>query len=495
VTISANAAMPGVYDPLQVALSVLIAISTSYAALDLAGRVTAAIGRARWTWLIGGSTAMGVGIWSMHYVGMLAFRLPVPVEYDWPTALLSLFCGISCSVFALLVVSRRRMDLSYTLVGSTIMGLGIAALHYIGMAAMRLPAEHRFDSRLVTLSVVLAIAFSLAALRLAFYFRDDPGVGAWRKLGSALVMGVAISAMHYSGMAAASFFPAAAAPDLSHAVSISSLGTLGIAFATLEVLGLAILSSFVDRRFDAQALKLALAQTRLELAHVGRIATMGELTASIAHEIKQPLTAIVTNANFCLRQLAGAAPNMDKLGEAIAEIANDGARASAIISRIRALLQKGAAERVEIDINQIIEAVTILLRAELTGNRVSLRTDLGAGLPRLYGDRVQLQQVVINLVMNAVEAMRSLVDRPRELRITSSAKPHEVLVQVQDSGAGLDPQQTEHIFEPFFTTKPEGIGLGLSISRSIVETHGGRLWVESGPEGTIFQFTFPVQSP
>ena len=375
--ISANAALTGSYELPQVALSVLIAISASYAALDLAGRVTAASGRARLVWLIGGSTAMGIGIWAMHYIGMLAFRLPVPVEYNWPTVLLSLLAGILCSAFALVVVSRRRMGLTYALSGSTIMGCGIVAVHYIGMAAMRLPAECWFDFRVVALSVVLAVVFSFAALWLAFYFRDEPKNTAWRRLGSALVMGVAISAMHYTGMAAATFVPAGPALDL-HAVSVSSLGTLGIAAATLLVLGLAVLSSVVDRRFYAQALELTLAETRLELCHVARIATMGELTASIAHEINQPLTAVVTNGNFALRQVASGAPNLEELREAIVEIVNDGTRASGVISRIRVLLQKGAPDRIELDINELIQEVAILVRHEATRSRVSVRLDLAS---------------------------------------------------------------------------------------------------------------------
>ena len=177
--------------------------------------------------------------------------------------------------------------------------------------------------------------------------------------------------------------------------------------------------------------------------------------------------------------------------EAISEIVNDGTRASAVISRIRALLQKGALERVAVDINEIIQEVAILLRSALNRNRVSLRTYLAPDLPCVLGDRVQLQQVLINLVMNGIEAMRSVTQRPRRLHIKSAREDNEVLVQVQDSGEGLDPQQAEHIFEPFFTTKPQGIGMGLSISRSIVESHGGRLWAESDSKGAVFQFTLP----
>jgi C4-dicarboxylate-specific signal transduction histidine kinase len=244
---------------------------------------------------------------------------------------------------------------------------------------------------------------------------------------------------------------------------------------------------------DRSRAELALQELQVELSQITRATTLGELAASIAHEINQPLAAIVTNGNFCLRELAGGAPKLGGVREAIAEIVDDGTRASAVISRIRALLQKGTPERVELDINQIIEEVAILLRAELTRNRVTLRTNLGVDLPRLSGDRVQLRQVVINLVMNGIEAMRSIVDRPRELFIKSAANHNEVLIQVQDSGAGLDLQQAERIFEPFITTKPEGIGMGLSITRSIVESHGGRLWAESGAKGALFQFTLPTQ--
>jgi len=173
------------------------------------------------------------------------------------------------------------------------------------------------------------------------------------------------------------------------------------------------------------------------------------------------------------------------------EIVNDGTRASAVISRIGALLRKGAPKRVAVDINQIIQEVTILLRNEMARNHALLRTQLGADLPRVSGDGVLLQQVMINLVMNGIEAMSSIKRGPRELVIKSSRDHNEVSIQVKDSGVGFDPQQAEHLFEPFFTTKPQGIGMGLSISRSIVESHGGRLWAESHPTGALFQFTLP----
>ena len=233
----------------------LIAIAASYAALDLAGRVTAARGRARSLWLAGGAVAMGIGIWAMQFKGMLAFRLPVAVEYHWPTVLASLLLTILASAVALYVVSRQKMGLVEALTGSVIMGGGIAGMHYIGIAAMRLPAITRFSPLLVAVSVLLAIFFSLVALLLAFDLREETRWAVRRKLGSAIVMGVAVSAMHYTGMAGARFVPASP-PDLSHAVSISLLFNNGIAIATLIVLFGAIVTSSVDRRASAEIRRL-----------------------------------------------------------------------------------------------------------------------------------------------------------------------------------------------------------------------------------------------
>ncbi len=268
----------GSYNYALVALSVLIAIFASYAALDLAGRVTAASGWTRAVWLLGGAGAMGTGIWSMHYIGMLAFLLPIPVAYHWPTVLLSLIAAILASVVALGVVSRQTMGWFRALAGSVLMGAGIAGMHYIGMAAMRLPAICRFNSFLVVLSVVFAVLISLAALWITFHFRNEKtGIG-WEKLAGAVVMGAAIPVMHYTGMAAASFTPSSMPTDLSHSVSISILGTGGIAAATFIVLGLALLTSLVDRRFATQTLEVQeekLQQSEAYLAEAQRLSHTG----------------------------------------------------------------------------------------------------------------------------------------------------------------------------------------------------------------------------
>jgi PAS domain S-box-containing protein len=979
--ISASATLTGSYDYGEVARSVLIAIVASYGALDLAGRVTAARGRVRFAWLSCGASAMGTGIWAMHFKGMLAFHLPVPVEYHWPTVLASLLVAVLASAVALYVASRHKMDPVEALNGSILMGAGIAGMHYIGMAAMRLPAITRYSPLLVTCSIFLAILFSLIAFLMAFDLREESRWSVPRRLGSAMLMGVGVSAMHYTGMAATSFIPASP-PDLSHAVSIPPFGNSAVVIATLIVLLAAVATSSVDRRRTEDRLRLVIdaapamlhsarpdgyvdffskrwleyvglslediqgwrwtnvfhpedvedtvgkwrwslatgkpfeAEARLrradgeyrlmllrkvplrdemgsivkwygsaidiedrrqaqeevkrgeeryrvmveaasdavismddsggillanpatarifgydpveligkpltilmpefmrklhetgfrrylatgerhlnwqgtevsalhkngqefpvevsfgemtrnghkvftgfvrdisekkraedelrsqkevfqtifenipvmiaffgkdgqielvnpewertmgwtlkeirehnldifaeaypdpqyrqmardfaasttaghaefnvrvrdgrvinmaadvvqlsdrstlgigrditerkrseaelresearfrlvadsapvmiwmsgtdqlctyfnkpwldftgrsidrelgngwaegvdpedlrecldtyiqsfdrraafkmeyrlrrhdgefrwildigvprfnpdgsfagyigscidvteqrraqeqlhqaqeDLARVTRVVSMGELAAAIAHEVNQPLTAIVTNGQFCLRQFDDATSNPNELRAAITSIVNDGSRASGVISRIRGLLTKDSPNRTDLNINQIIQDVTILLRNEFTRNRVSLRTELPSDLPHVTGDPVQLQQVLINLIMNAIEATRTSTNGRREILIRSAKNPDDVLVQVQDSGPGIHPELAHRIFEPFFTTKANGIGMGLSISNSIIESHGGRLGIAPSSTGALFEFTLPI---
>src|SRR6266704_4897149 len=256
---TSDQALLGSYNHGLVVLSVVIAIVAAYAALDLAGRVTSAGGRGRFFWLSGGAIAMGTGIWSMHYIGMLAFRLPIPVLYDWPTVVLSLLAAVFASVIALLVVSRDKMGLIRALIGSIFMGGGIAIMHYTGMAAMRLSAMCHWSTSLVILSVVLAVGISFVALLLTFYFRQDTSPWSWPKVLSAVLMGAAILVMHYTGMAAASFTPSASAMgqwNQAYAVSAESLSAAAVSIVTFMVLGLAVVTSLVDRRFAAQGVEL-----------------------------------------------------------------------------------------------------------------------------------------------------------------------------------------------------------------------------------------------
>jgi C4-dicarboxylate-specific signal transduction histidine kinase len=242
---------------------------------------------------------------------------------------------------------------------------------------------------------------------------------------------------------------------------------------------------------DQRRAEETLRRSQAELAHVTRVMTMGELAASIAHEINQPLSAIVNNGSACLRWLAGDSPNLDEAREAARRIVRDGNRAGDVMTRIRAFLRKTDTGKTRLDINQIIEEVLILTQDEAVGRGVTLRLDLAEDVPQVLGDRVQLQQVILNLVMNGVEATASVTDRPREVRLSS--RQHEsdkVLVAVEDSGVGIDDQSMQKIFDAFYTTKSQGMGMGLAISRSIIEDHGGQLSATSNNgSGTTFQFT------
>jgi PAS domain S-box-containing protein len=630
-------------------------------------------------------------------------------------------------------------------------------MHYLGMAAMRFAAVCRFDPLLVSLSVVCGVAFSFAALLLAFGFREETRGTFPRRLASAMVMGAPVSAMHYVGMASASFLPTALVPDLSHAVNVSKPGMFGIASGALILLGLAVFQGLaaqanelerrvrsrtrqltelnadltereerlreyekavdgleemivvVDRKYRCvlanraflkyrgiereqlvgrpvsewlvpdhfetvtrekideslqgkvvkyelryydphlgerdlslsnvpivggsgidrvacilqdvterkraeratedwqKRLELAekaglriglwdwsvdagtvvwsdetyrqfgftrdtfsgrvdqavarihpedrsrveeairrvmaegqeyavqyrvvrpdgtmcwveaygvvvrdgpthmlgigidvtnlkkteqsLQQAKTELAHMTRVASMGELAASIAHQINQPLAAIVLNESASLRWLTMQPPNLGEARDAVTRAIREANRAGDVIAKVRALLQKTPPQIGWLDLNEIIREVLVLTTSELRDTAVTIDTELAADLPAARGDRVQLQQVVLNLIMNAVDAM-SLVPVPRKLLIRSAPHPEGVLIQIQDSGTGLSPDQVDRIFEPFFTTKPRGIGIGLSIARSVVESHGGRLWATTGSSpGAIFQFTLPV---
>jgi PAS domain S-box-containing protein len=237
----------------------------------------------------------------------------------------------------------------------------------------------------------------------------------------------------------------------------------------------------------------ALQQAQAELAHVTRVTTLGELTASIAHEVNQPLAAIVADAHASLNWLAATPPDLDSAREALAAIVMDGHRAADVIQRIRQLATRTAPQKARLDVNDAIRDIVPLIGPELHRHQVSLRLDLTPSLPHVLGDRVQLQQVLINFVMNGIEAMTSIDDRARELRIRS--QPHggeSVLVAVQDAGVGIDPISADQMFSAFFTTKPGGMGMGLSISRSIIDAHGGRLWATPNPDhGATFHFVLP----
>jgi C4-dicarboxylate-specific signal transduction histidine kinase len=239
----------------------------------------------------------------------------------------------------------------------------------------------------------------------------------------------------------------------------------------------------------------ALRDMQMQLAHASRVATMGQLTASITHEVNQPITAAVTNAQAALRWMSAEPPDFGEVSEALAGVIKEGNRAGEVVARIRALVKKVPPRKDAVSINDAILEVVALTRTEAANNGVLRRTQLAEGLPPVRGDRVQLQQVMLNLIVNAIQAMSGIGEGARELQISSDAVQSEggVCVAVRDTGPGLSPESLSRLFEPFYTTKPEGMGMGLSICRSIIEAHGGRLWtIPCEPHGALFQFTIPA---
>src|SRR2546426_342363 len=390
----------GTHDPYLVVLSILVASFASYTALDLGAHAGVARGLARRVWLVAAAITMGSGIWSMHFVGMLAFIMPMSMSYDIGLTIVSLVVAIVVTSGGFYILSRQSASPLRLGVSGVFMGLGIVAMHYTGMAAMRAHADLTYDR--------LAVAW--------------------------------------------------------------------------------IASLYEQRRTEE-----ALLQARADLAHVNRVTTLGELTASLAHEVNQPIAAAISNAHACLNWLAGETPNLTEARASAMSIVEDGTRAADIISRIRLLFKKVSPQRGPVDVNDVIREMNLLLRSELARYSISARTELAEHLPRVMGDRVHLQQVMMNLIVNGIDAMKD-VEGTRELAVKSQrVGREELMVCVSDTGVGLPPRQADQIFYAVFTTKPHGTGMGLSISRTIVESHGGRLWAaDNSPRGATFHVVLPT---
>ena len=617
--------LPSHYDLRLVALSAVIAVGASYSALELAGRVGATTGRVRLIWLAAGATAIGAGIWSMHYVGILAFRTPLPVRYNIPTVVESLLAAVLASAAALWVVSSREMRLGQVVRASMVVGLGIATMHYAGMASMRLTATLSYQPLLVVGSVVVAVTGSFVALWYSFRL-GNPVAALWsrRKLGGALLMSAALLGMHYTGMAATSLELSGTAASATQGVAISCLATTIIVVSTFLILGLAISTSLLDRRYSDQAVALQASATHYQkflrqvidtnphvifvkdwdgvyvLANeavakiygtkvedlVGKrdadfnpnrdevekllrddqevissqraayipeervtsgktgetrwfqtvkvpllssdgttrqvlgVATditerkhleeqfrqahkmeaVGRLAGGVAHDFNNVLTIIRAQTEFLLADL----PCEDSRRKDVVEIQNAADRAAAFTRQLLAFSRRQLLQPVVLDLNEVVGGMETMLR-RLVGEDVVVVTKLQPDLPRISADPSQLEQVVLNLAINARDAMPrggtllmetatvELDDHYPRLHPTAKPGLHVVLA-VTDTGCGMDSATRSRVFEPFFTTKEpgKGTGLGLSTVYGIVKQSGGHIWVYSEVgRGTTFKLYFP----
>lgn len=445
-------------------LSVLISVFSSYAALDLARQVPRARRLTRWLWLTGATTAMAIGIWSMHYTAMFAFSLPVPVSYHWPTVLLSFLPAFCVSAVAFYLVCRRKVGVVRMLAGGTIIGSGIAALHYTAMAAWRSVAVDRYDAVLVAVSVVSAITFSEIALGFEFYVPKDIQRIGWRHIASALSMGAAISVMHYTGMAATTFWLSAVAPDLVHTVSISSLGTVGILVATFVVQAAAVLTSRLDRRFTAgHELSARILQSQDEERQ--------RIARQLHETVAQNLIALKMNLTKISREGGGSDAS------AKAAIADSIALTDDCLKEVRTLShllhpplleQAGLLSGLRWYAAGFQERSGITVRLELPPDLKRLPQDVETAVFRI------VQECLTNIHRHSGSAVATI-------RIASAGD--SLRVEVEDEGRGM-PAQVGQQAAP--------LGVGIAGMRERVEQLGGTLEINSGKHGTKVTAILPM---
>jgi signal transduction histidine kinase len=460
----------GHYDSWIVALSVVIGIMGGYCTIELAERVTASRNRVRLYWWIGGAIAMAIGTWSMHYTGMLALRLPIPVLYDWPTAFLSYLICFLGSLVGLYVVSRRTMGFVRLMSASICMGGGIAGLHYTAMASMRFEAMHHYDGLVVGLSAVAAIGFSSLSLWLMFLFRDDVIRHTWRKFGSAILLGAAISVMHYTGMAAVTFTRSDVPPDLARSVPIDNLGIIGIGAANVMVLGVVLLTSLADR-LQKQTVMIRGFSRRLEEAHE---VERRHLARELHDQVGQALTAAKVNTDM----LRSTAPS------------NLAARLNENAIILDRLLQQ--TRQISLDLRPPILDDLGLVAAlrwyvDQQAQRAGLRAKFSADP---LADEVS-PQVQITCFRLAQEAITNAVRHARAKTLTVELRRRDSFLRllVRDDGVGF----AVHVAE---TRAEQGASLGLLGIKERAALAGGRARITSSPsEGTTVEIRLPSQVP
>lgn len=523
--------MTGSYNPLLAALSFVIASLASYAALDLAGRVAQGKGVARTAWLIGGAIVMGIGIWSMHFVGMLAFHLPVPIGYSLPLMLYSVAVAIGASLLALLVVSRPTLSHVTLVAAGAIMGLAIAGMHYIGMASMYMQATLDHNNGIVVLSILVAIGASTVALWLAVKFRSETMSSSHMLKGaSALVMGLAIAGMHYTAMSGARFTRAASLESPATQVLATTQLAAAVAIGTIVMIVLALIGGVIDRtlksraqvnaRLQKQAADLeevnrelkkavcaaeesraaaersaeALRTTEERLQQARRMEEIGNLAGGIAHDFNNLLTAMRLNTELIFSE------SVQERTAAMDELRRCVDRAAALTQQLLAYGRRQVLNPTNLNLNTVVKRVDTMLRRMISED-IEIELDLDPYLAVTHVDQGQMEQVLTNLMLNASHAMPDggkLVIRTRNITNRQTSGTNErsdaVLLTVEDNGQGMTPEVRRRAFEPFFTTRQqgEGSGLGLSMVYGIVSQSGGDVAIESVESlGTVVRIVLP----
>jgi signal transduction histidine kinase len=431
-----DATLVGWWDYREVGLSVVIAVLGAYAALDLAERVAAARGWARLTWMVGGVMAAAIGIWSMHYTGMLAFHLPVTTQYDWPTSGLAFLCAFAASFVALAVVTRRQMGWLSLAAGSVSMGAGISGLHYTAMAAMRAPLMHHYAMTLVTLSVAFAVGFSLLSLRLAFFFRGGSNGRRLRRAASILLMGAAICVMHYTGMAAVSF-TRGGPPDLSHAVTISSLSIVAIGGITVTVLLVVIVTSMFDRLYRSRALLQSTSEQLRALTASVRT-TREDEGRRIARELHDELGTALTSLKWDLESVSNVVSTpldlarIDQLRQELASMIGLIDSTTDVLKRIAEELRPsilddlGLVEAIEWQTQQFQRRTGIAVRWACALDHVELPTEQSTAVFRIA------QEALTNVLRHA---HASRVD------VSVAIEQGAFVLRVRDNGKGISEEE------------------------------------------------------
>ncbi len=472
-----------------VVLSVVIAAFASYTALDLSSSISFARGRSRWLWLFAGSLAMGIGIWSMHFIGMLAFSIPgVSIFYDVPLLVLSIVVSIVASALALLLITHAKDSVKTYFFGSLLMGIAISGMHYIGIWSMVMPMKIKWDYTYVALSIIVAVTSSFIALLFAFNLKDDETIkGFLNRIAGGLVMGIAISSMHYTAMAAMTFVHSEI-PEFSQENLLASNGlAAAIILGTLVILGIALVGSNIERTLSK---KNILNETLRHAIH-GR----DEFLTIASHELKTPLTSLKLQTQIILKNLAGPELNPVKVGQMLEQSNKSIDRITRVVNDMldisRLANGKLHLQTERFDLSQLIQEIIERMKpiAESVGSQIHFE-----GEEELSGewDRFRLDQVLTNLISNATAYAPGTL-----ISVKLNKNKNRVVMSVSDKGPGLAEEEFQRIFLKYERGKEthgqRGLGIGLYIVKEIVTMHGGDIQVNSKPnEGTIFTINLPI---